>query len=216
MGLRGELGHVQLSEKDERPVSGPVLRSSLHSICITRYRVFFVWSYPVAMVQRSGGQISTEDRSRDRHEPDGTYYALADDTILNDPSEIVAGIRSRPATDYPDHGFVIDLTEASEFLDHARELDPLERALEEAVAGTIPAVYYPTTRHDIVTCLTASHAVTVHPDLDEEETLDEGLPKDPEGDSGEAAFEDPGVRSPSREADGPNDPSDISAAPGAH
>ena len=171
--------------------------------------VFFCYALPA--LDKEKGEFTEEAGSTRWY-----YYALADDTILNDPSEIVAGIRSRPATDYPDHGFVIDLTEASEFLDHARELDPLERALEEAVAGTIPAVYYPTTRHDIVTCLTASHAVTVHPDLDEEETLDEGLPKDPEGDSGEAAFEDPGVRSPSREADGPNDPSDISAAPGAH
>ena len=235
MGLRGELGplDVQLSEKDElaRVGSGLEIVASLNLIAATAFSSFE--NYLVATVQRSGGQISTKtaaeiatnltvglvapisgqiDPIRLGREQRAMEIASAYAERLGISPQAIA----RLTTDYPDHGFVIDLTEAREFLDHARELDPLERALEEAVAGAIPAVYYPTARQDIVTCLTAPHAATVHPNLDEEETVDEGLPKDTEGDSGEAALEDPGVRSPSREADGPNDPSDLRAAPAAH
>ena len=235
MGLRGELGplDVQVSEKDElaRFGSGLEIVASLNLITETAFSSFE--SYLVATVQRSGGQISTKtaaeiatnltvglvapisgqiDPIRLGREHRAMEIASAYAERLGISPQAIA----RLTTDYPDHGFVIDLTEAKEFLDHARDLDPLERALEEAVAGAIPAVYYPIAPQDIVTCLTSPQAATVHPDLDEEETVDEGLPKDPEGDSGEAALEDPGVRAPSREADGQIGPSDLSAAPTNH
>jgi hypothetical protein len=235
MGLRGELGplDVQVSEKDElaRVGSGLEIVASLNLIAAMAFSSFE--SYLLATVERSGGQISTKTAAEIA--TNLTVGLVAPISGQIDPirlgrehrlMEIASayaerlGISpqaiARLTTAYPDHGFVIDLTEAREFLDHARELNPLERALEDAVAGTMPAVYYPTAPQDIVTCLTASHAATVHPDLDEEETIDEGLPEDPEGDSGEAALADPGVRSPSHEADGPNYPSDLSAAPAAH
>ena len=122
---------------------------------------------------------------------------------------------ARLTTDYPDHGFVIDLTEAKQFLNHARELKPHERALEDALAAANAPLYYPSARQDIVTCLTAPDAATIHANLNERAT-DDGIPKDPEGDSGEAPRKDPGVRSPGHEADGSRGPSDPVVAPATH
>ena len=234
MGLRGELGplDVQVSEKDElaRFGSGLEIVASLNLITETAFSSFE--SYLVATVQRSGGQISTKTAAEIA--TNLTVGLVAPISGQIDPIRLGREQRAmdiasayaerlgispqaigRLTTDYPDHGFVIDLTEAKEFVDHARELKPPERALEEALAAASPAIYYPSARQDIVTCLTAPHAATVHADLEEKET-DEGIPKDPEGDSREAALEDPGVRSPSHEADGSLSPSDLGVAPATH
>ena len=122
---------------------------------------------------------------------------------------------ARLTTEYPDHGFVIDLTEAREFLEHARELEPPERDLEVAVASVMPGVYLPSVGQDFVICLTEPDATAVQANLQGEET-DGGLPADPEGDSGEATREDAGVRSQSDEAHGTTGPSDLASATASH
>ena len=53
--------------------------------------VFFCYALPA--LDKEKGEFTEEAGSTRWY-----YYALANDTILNDPSEIVAGIRSRPAT----------------------------------------------------------------------------------------------------------------------
>ena len=234
MGLRGELGplDVQLSEKDElaRSGSGLEIVASLNLITQTAFSSFE--RYLVDTVQRSGGQISTKtaaeiatnltvglvapisgqiDPIRLGREQRAMEIASAYAERLGISPQAIG----RLTTDYPDHGFVIDLTEAKGFLDHARELDPHEQALEEAMAGAIPGVDYPSPRQDIVTCLTSPQPATVPHDLEEKE-IDEGIPKDPEGDSREASLEDPGVRSPRDEADGSLGPSDLGASRETH
>ena len=122
---------------------------------------------------------------------------------------------ARLTTDYPDHGFVIDLTEAKQFLDHARELESPERDLEVALASVMPGVYLPNAGQDIMISLTEPDADAVRANLHAEET-NEGVPEDPAGDSAEASREDAGARSPSDEAHGPITASDVSVAPATH
>ena len=234
MGLRGELGplDVQVSEKDElaRFGSGLEIVTSLNFLTETAFASFE--RYLVTTVQRSGGQISTKtaaeiatnltvglvapisgqiDPIRLGREQRAMEIASAYAERLGISPQAIARLTAA----YPDHGFVIDLTEAKQFLDHARELEPPERDLEVAVASVMPGVYLPDAGQDIVICLTESDASAVQPNLHAEET-DGGLPTDPEGDSGEAPFEDPGVRSPSDEAHGPTGPSDLGSAPAGH
>ncbi len=219
MGLRGELGplDVQISEKDElaRFGSGLETVTALNSLAETAFASFE--SYLVTTVQRSGGQISTKtaaelatnltvglvapisgqiDPIRLGREQRAMEIASAYAERLKVPPQAIA----RLTTDYPDHGFVIDLTEAREFLNHARDLKPAERKLEVTLASAMPGVYVPSAG-DLVICLTGPDAAAVQPKLNGEET-DEGIPAAPEGDSGEATGEDAGARSPRDEADG--------------
>ena len=234
MGLRGELGplDVQLSEKDElaRFGSGLEIVTSLNFLTETAFASFE--RYLVTTVQRSGGQISTKtaaeiatnltvglvapisqqiDPIRLGREQRAMEIASAYAERLEISPEAIA----RLTTAYPDHGFVIDLTEARKFLDHARELEPPERDLEVAVAGFMPGVYLPNPGRDIVVGLTEPDVAAVQPNLDAEETSG-GLPTDPEGNSGEAALEDGGIRSPSAEAHGPTVLSDPGSASAPH
>ena len=234
MGLRGELGplDVQVSEKDElgRFGSGLEIVTSLNFLTATAFASFE--RYLVTTVQRSGGQISTKtaaeiatnltvglvapisrqiDPIRLGREQRAMEIASAYAERLGISPRAIA----RLTTDYPDHGFVIDVTEARHFLDHARELEPHEQDLEFALASVMPGVYLPSARQDIVTCLTEPDADTVQASLHAEET-NEGIPEVPEADSGEASREDAGVRSPGDEAHGTIDSPDPSAAPAAH
>lgn len=234
MGLRGELGplDVQVSEKDElaRFGSGLEIVTSLNFLAETAFASFE--RYLVTTVQRSGGQISTKTAAEIA--TDLTVGLVAPISGQIDPIRLGREQRAmeiasayagrlgvspqaiaRLTTGYPDHGFVIDLTEAKEFLDHARELEPPERDLEVAVASVMPGVYLPNAGQDIVVCLTEPHAAADEANLHAEEP-DGGLPADPEGDSGNATFEDAGVRSPSDEAHGTTGPSDLGSAPATH
>ena len=234
MGLRGELGplDVQVSEKDElaRFGSGLEIVTSLNFLTETAFASFE--RYLVTTVQRSGGQISTKTAAEIA--TNLTVGLVAPISGQIDPirlgreqrameiaSAYAARLRVSPqaiarlTTEYPDHGFVIDLTEAREFLEHARELEPPERDLEVAVASVMPGVYLPSVGQDLVICLTEPDATAVQVNLQGEET-DGGLPADPEGDSGEATREDAGVRSQSDEAHGTTSPSDLASAPATH
>lgn len=234
MGLRGELGplDVQVSEKDElaRFGSGLEIVTSLNFLTETAFASFE--RYLVTTVQRSGGQISTKtaaeiatnltvglvapisgqiDPIRLGREQRAMEIASAYAERLDVSPQAIA----RLTTDYPDHGFVIDLTEAKQFLDHARGLEKPERDLEVAVASVMPGVYLPSAGQDLVICLTEPGAAAVQTNLHAEET-DGGLPGDTEGDSGEATREDGGVRSQSDEAHGTSGPSDLASAPATH
>ncbi len=146
IGQRGELGplDVQISEKDElaRFGSGLETVTALNSLAETAFASFE--SYLVTTVQRSGGQISTKtaaelatnltvglvapisgqiDPIRLGREQRAVEIASAYAERLKVPPLAIA----RLTTDYPDHGFVIDLTEAREFLNHARDLKPAEQ-----------------------------------------------------------------------------------------
>lgn len=234
IGLRGELGplDVQVSEKDElaRFGSGLEIVTSLNFLTETAFASFE--RYLVTTVQRSGGQISTKtaaeiatnltvglvapisgqiDPIRLGREQRAMEIASAYAERLGISPHAIA----RLTTAYPDHGFVIDLTEAKQFLDHARELEAPERDLEVALASVMPGVYLPNAGQDIVICLTESDAAAVQPNLDAEET-NEGLSADPAGDSGEASSEDAGVRSSSDEAHGAIDQPDLGSEPATH
>ena len=206
MGLRGELGplDVQISEKDElaRFGSGLETVTALNSLAETAFASFE--NYLVTTVQRSDGQISTKtaaelatnltvglvapisaqiDPIRLGREQRAMEIASAYAERLRVPPRAIA----RLTTDYPDHGFVVDLIEAREFLNHARDLTPAERTLEVALASAMPGVYVPSAG-DLVICLTEPDVAAVRPELNGEER-DEGIPTVPEGDSGEATGE---------------------------
>lgn len=208
---------VQVSEKDElaRFGSGLETVTALNSLAETAFASFE--NYLVTTVQRSGGQISTKtaaelatnltvglvapisgqiDPIRLGREQRAMEIASAYAERLKVPPPAIA----RLTTDYPDHGFVIDLIEAREFLNHARDLKPAERTLEVGLASAMPGVYVPSAG-DLVICLTGPDAAAVQPELNGEER-DEGIPAVPEGDSGEATGEDAGARSPRDQADG--------------
>ena len=241
MGLRGELGplDVQVSEKDElaRYGSGLEIVTSLNVLTETAFASFE--RYLVTTVQRSGGQISTKtaaeiatnltvglvapmsgqiDPVRLGREKRAMDIASAYAVRLGVSPQAIA----RLTMEYPDHGFVIDLTEAKEFLAHARELEPPERTLEEAVAGVNPGIYLSDAWRDDVIPLTESVATAVQPDLDSEETHGglptgpEGGARPPEGDYEEAEREDAGVRPWSDEAHGAIAQPDPGGAPATH
>ncbi len=238
MGLRGELGplDVQVSEKDELARFGSGLETVTALDFLTETSFASFERYLVDTIQRSGGQISTRtaaelatnltvglvapiwariDPIRLGREQRAMEIANAYAARLSIPLQAIA----RLTVDYPDHGFVIDLTEAREFVDHARELTPLERALEDAVATVIPGVYLPDAGPGIVTCLTGLDGATIRPNpyIEEQErglpAESAGMPAPPEGDSEEATRQNAGARSPREEAHGT---SAQSVAEGAH
>ena len=232
MGLRGELGplDVQVFEKDElaRLGSGLEIVASLNVLTETAFASFE--RYLVNTIERSGGQISTKTAAEiatnltvglvapisgqiDPIRVGRERRAMEIASAYAERLEISPQAIARLTTAYPDHGFVIDLTEAKQFLKHARGLNPSEARLE-AAATAMPGLYFPDPSRVIVARLTEPSAGTARPKPHAEET-DGGLPTDPEGDSGETAFGDRGVHSPSDEADGATGPSDPrSAAPG--
>ena len=234
MGIRGELGplDVQVSEKDElgRFGSGLEIVTSLNVLTETAFASFE--HYLVTTVQRSGGQISTKtaaeiatnltvglvapisaqiDPIRLGREQRAMEIASAYAERLGISAQAIA----RLTTEYPNHGFVIDLTEASDFLSHVRALETGEHELEVAVARHTRGIYVPDQGQGTVICLTGSDAALAQPNANAEER-DRGVPRDSEGDSAETASEDQGVRSPSDEAHGPNGTSDGRGAPAPH
>ena len=233
IGLRGELGplDVQISEKDELARFGSGLETVTALDSLTEAAFASYERYLVDTIQRSGGQISTRtaaelatnltvglvapisaqiDPIRLGREQRAMEIASAYAERLKVPPQAIA----RLTTDYPDHGFVVDLTEAREFLSHARDLNPAERNLEVALASAMPGVYIPSVA-DLVICLTGPDAAAVRPKLNGEET-DEGIPAPPTGDPGEASREGGGARSPRDEAHGSSARSVPESAPAAH
>lgn len=219
MGLRGELGplDVQVSKEDELARSGSGLETvtALGSLAKTAFASFE--RYLVDTIQRSGGQISTRtaaelatnltvglvgpisgqiDPIRLGREQRAMEIASAYAERLRVQPQAIA----RLTTEYPDHGFVIDLTEAQEFLSHARDLTRAERILEIALASAMPGVYVPSAGDHAIR-LTGPDAAAVQPKINGEET-DEGIPAPPAGDSGEASREGGGARSPRDAAHG--------------
>lgn len=220
MGLRGELGplDVQVSEKDELGQFGSGLEifTSLNVLFETAFASFE--HYLVTTVQRSAGQISTKtaaeiatnltvgiaapiseqiDPMRLGREQRAMEIASTYAERLGVSPQAIA----RLTTDYPNHGFVIDLEEAKQFLPQVRELNPMERALEAAAAGETRGVYVPEPGQGTVVCLTTIDDSATRPNLHAEER-DGELSTDPEGESGEAPSEDEGVRAPGDEAHG--------------
>ena len=139
MGLRGELGplDVQVSEKDELARFGSGLETVTALNLLTKTAFASFERYLVDTIQRSGGQISTKtaaelatnltvglvapisaqiDPIRLGREQRAMEIGSAYAARLSIPLQAIA----RLTAGYPDHGFVIDLTEAREFMDHAR------------------------------------------------------------------------------------------------
>ena len=178
MGARGELGplDVQVSRKDEMfpSRSGLELFASLEVLKAHAFQSFE--RYLLEVVTRSNGQITTKtaatvateltvgllapmaaqiDPLRLGHEQRALDVAGRYAELLGVPPDIVV----RLTTDYPSHGFVIDLKEAKEFLptDTLREPGNAEMALEAQLAKRSLPLYYPDPNPPgIVECLTPS------------------------------------------------------------
>lgn len=163
MGSRGELGplDVQVSEKDElgRYGSGLEIFSSLNVLTGASYTMFH--RYLRETVERNDGQISTKTAAEIATKLTVGLMSPISEQI--DPLRLgrrqraldiakryamQLGVPERAAvtltTDYPDHGFVIDLPEASKLLGPQKVRPPneAERRLEAALA-TKPDLYFP-------------------------------------------------------------------------
>ena len=221
MGSRGELGplDVQVSEKDELAQfgSGLDIFASLHFLIETAFDSFE--RYLLAMVSRSGGQISTKTAAEiatnlavgivapiasqidpmklGRHQR-AMDVAAAYARRLGAPLDIIAKL----TTDYPDHGFVIDGDEAKKLLpEFARDLTGNERQLEGALAASGLPLYIPVPGPSIIACL-APATEHLPPDSTNPQEERDGLPRDPERDPAETTEGDGRVRPSCDEADG--------------
>ena len=162
MGSRGELGplDIQVSEKDEpfRLASGLELFTTLNSLAQNTFTTFE--TYLLQLIGRSASQISMKAAAKIATEltvgimspisqqidplqlgrrERALNIAKAYAERLDVPRNVVAEL----ATGYPDHGFVIDLTEAKKLL-NARARAPTgdEANLEAALRrNSIPGLY---------------------------------------------------------------------------
>ena len=163
MGSKGELGplDIQVSEKDEpfRQGSGLELFVTLNSLAQQAFSAFE--TYLLQLIGKTGSEVSMKTAAKIATEL--TVGIMAPISGQIDPLQLgrrereMGIVRSyaerlkipdevvwRLATDYQDHGFVIDLTEAKEFLrEQVRAPNPEEARLESALATFLPNLYDP-------------------------------------------------------------------------
>ena len=164
MGNRGELGplDIQVPEKDEpfRLGSGLELFEALNNLAQSTYEMFE--AYMLQLIGRSAGQLSVKTAAKIATELAVGIMAPIASQIdplqlgrqeralnivkayakrLGVPNSVVGKL----ATEYPDHGFVIDFKEAESLLSKkVREPNEQECALEyELSQAGIPGLYDP-------------------------------------------------------------------------
>ena len=172
MGLKGELGplDIQLSKKNKFGHSGFGRRIHSTLNLLKEHASDTFAHYYAATIRRSAGQIPVSTAATIASGL--TVGLLAPMAEQIDPIQLgqerhaaeIAGAYAkrlgvnehaidRLTTRYPDHGFVIDLMKAQQFIPDVRRLDELEQDLEDALDGSTEYARFRNPDSGIVACL---------------------------------------------------------------